>query len=121
MKNITLAGIDYLLVEIPNVEIKISERKLVWGNLRYGTFSKQLPAGNWEILGKADTLTWQDWVSIVEKENDSSEHLKSWWYRDYHFEDSWVRNPYTSGLSIVASLQMKPEKTLILKKEISNT
>lgn len=76
-------------------------------------FSYDLPQGSWSILGKGSELTASDKSNIVEKDNDGSGHLRSWWYKEY-ITDSWVKDIHVSFATLLESKSVNPDTTLIL-------
>lgn len=119
---------DYLLVQVPEDahSFEVYENNVIGGycimylrgNPDYACeYSPNLPPGNYSIVGKGNELKWSDWVGIVEKENDESESLNCWWYKDYEKNEIMTKNAVKSGLSLIRSKGLSPEITLIIKKE----
>lgn len=129
MKQITLPSGEYLLVEVPRwatfnlLQSNHGSLLQVWDrdyqDLKMN--ESQLPSGNWQIIGKADSLSEDDWKGIVEtKHGGFAGHLKG--FKDYSPKYIYVdKDPIStakeSGHSLIESHQMKPETTLILKQK----
>lgn len=79
----------------------------------------RLPEGTWQIIGKGDELTEEQWNGIVDDYWQPGEFI-GWTKRDYTCPDPNVSSFDTaieSGHSLLKSLSLEPGKTLILKKE----
>lgn len=75
---------------------------------------KKLPSGQWEIIGKGDILSEEQWKGIVEYYPTTMTL-----YRDYSqqvFGDDVFFTAKESGYSLLKSRGMKPENSLILLK-----
>lgn len=70
MTKVTMPSGNYLLVEVPEVNIRKEFNKLVWGTERYGTFSKPLPPGQWSIIGRPNEILLNDeWLKALAENN----------------------------------------------------
>jgi hypothetical protein len=115
----TINGKEYLFVEIEKASSEFwldkGELHYLWGE-DYVTI--QLPTKTkMKIIGKASELTDEQWKGIVEVFNNGA-------YRDYGQSlfapdmstDVFCLTAKESGLSLIASLNLKPETTLIIQK-----
>lgn len=90
-----------------------------------------LPPGQYEIVGKGDQLTEEQWKGIVEVVDydippSAGNDFRGDWrsaYRDYVSlvetgcsEYPFVKTAIESGLSLLSSLSLKPEQSLIIKQ-----
>lgn len=80
----------------------------------------KLPSGNtYTIVGKASEISWQEKVSIIEKEHDGSGSLR-WWYKLYPAEkgmEQWTRDPDESFDTLLRAYGLNPETTIIIKQD----
>jgi hypothetical protein len=140
MKDIQLPSGKYLLVEVSLIafNFRLGKSEKLKGKMFASCpvtsgFTYELPSGNWQIIGKADSLSEDDWKGIVEplfsneEINDGHYHyeidLNPMPYKNYNWntekddgrEFSSFDTSVESGHSLIASHSMKPETTLILK------
>jgi hypothetical protein len=74
----------------------------------------ELPPGNWQLIGKGDALTEEQWKGIVETEYiEDIGHFPI----DYETEESDCSSYTESGLSLLRSHGMN-ENTIILKEKV---
>lgn len=130
----TYNGFKWLLVEVPEDGTsfiiyqgnQLSYEHSVTGSetgSRTGFIGEELlPSGSWEIVGKADSMTEEQWKEIVESGvcNDSGDHGLGFfrYYREYpdELEESFgFFSAKESGEALLLSHGLKPETTLILK------
>jgi hypothetical protein len=119
MKQIKLPTGEYLLVEVPEDAKQfqvLNEYNVLWYQMPIirGKSSKELPSGQWEIIGRASELTEDHWDEIVENKWD--DYADGMWWKIYDSDqDEWGMCPTESGLSLIKSHSMNPSTTLILK------
>ena len=124
-KPVTVNGIDYLLVEVPEnthgnyfiheggngVYLKFNEALDFRGSREI-----KLPPGSWELIGMCSEIGEDAWKGIVQKWDKESDRN---WFVDYQWYDG--RDFYTtateSARSLVKSYNHVWERTLILKKK----
>jgi hypothetical protein len=122
-----LNGKEYLFVEVPENghSFKLDDDQDIYylvGPLRKPRclVFDGLPEGYWLIVGKASELTEDQWKGIVAKHVNMG-------FMNYAVRLiikvtlGWTANwamltAKESGLSLIASLQLKPETTLIIQK-----
>lgn len=89
--------------------------------LKCGGDMLHLPAGQWEILGKGDSLTEEQWVWVATQVVGWSSviyHNHTASGRDYRdIVEAAFSTATESGLSLLKSKGLKPENTLILKRK----
>lgn len=86
-----------------------------------------LPPGQWQIVGLGNQLTEEQWKGIVEWYEDSNDSSYDPQYNETTYfnvfkdyvtgDEGEVDTATESGLSLLTSKGLKPENTLILKKE----
>lgn len=129
----TINGRELMFVEVPESMPglpEIFDGKLLvdyWtdGNeLGYEFQRKDLPEGEWEIIGKASELTEDQWKEIVERHKFSfmdERRNRQISFKDYRdaeeFEVDCFDTATKSGLSLISSLGKQPETTLIIVKK----
>lgn len=114
----------YLLVEVPEDATDfviqkvqgIKDKYLIWYSSKIdwaGQTRQYLPSGSYTIIGKADQLKDSDWEGIVEWIKPK---VMAGNFKDYLHDGYIVGSPTQSGLSLLASHDMKAEQVLIIKK-----
>lgn len=118
MKEVNLPSGEYLLVEIPEntIDIYVADPRYLSFRKSNGERTHVQYIGNWEVIGTANELTWGDKVGIIESENDGS-GLGGWWYKIYTRSEIMTKSADKSFESLIKFHSMKPETTLILRKQ----
>lgn len=119
----------FIGVEVPEdaKDIEISFTRIGNSVLVYEYGDKQCNVqpikGQYKIIGKADSLTDDQWRGILEPVNNPfiHEYMGNFIYRDYtkpqsHTVSDARCEPIESGLSLLASKNLNPSTILILKK-----
>lgn len=126
---ITLPSGSYLLVEIPTHINKIvwekgNEGKVLWmfsikNDLWHDRRVRINPPGNYQIVGKGNEITDQQWEYIVDYVRGGFfGHIYGW--KDYNesgfsMDEPPLKTALMSGLSLIKSNGFNPSATLILK------
>jgi hypothetical protein len=124
---ITELTVNSIAVEVPEkaIGIKIHDfisdtrpKLLQWRfkDIRLGAESIQLPPGSWQILGRGNELDANQILSIIEKENDGSGHLNSWWYKNYE-TGVFTKDYMESYTTLLTSNKVNPDNVIILVKQ----
>lgn len=86
------------------------------GTEGFDLLREEIPAGEWELVGKGSELSFVDWAGIIESEHDGSGTLTRW-YKNYVAPDNmFYGHPKESGLSWLKSLSYDPETIVIIRK-----
>jgi hypothetical protein len=112
----TINGKAYLFVEVPETAIKfyiptLNELKYTTKpphKMDWETIDIKLEYGKYNIIGKASELKEDQWKEIVEMHRDA--------YYDYEVNSNYIMTARGSGLTLIASLNLKPKTTLIIEK-----
>jgi hypothetical protein len=120
---IILVSGKYLLLPVPeesfnhNVDSCDGKQCLIYdvgGFLDMILKGIDIPPGNWQLIGKGDALTEEQWKGIVETEYiEDIGHFPI----DYETEESDCSSYTESGLSLLRSHGMN-ENTIILKEKV---
>lgn len=116
MKPKTINGQELLFVEVPkgayNFEFVNRHTKCLnyrnKGRKHYVALNAPT-LSKWSILGLAIQLSEEQWKGIVEGDD--------FIFKDYTGECNACATAYLSGLSLISSLTMNPETTLIIKND----
>ncbi len=106
---------SFYLIDAAN---KDNVQGLFWENDKPSPPWIVLPDGNYSILGLGDKLSEEQWKEVLEGEEVKYAGISVWpdYTKEHH---SWEAMPDTakeSGLSLLKSLSLTPETTLILIK-----
>lgn len=80
-------------------------------------FMKQLPKGNWSVVGWSDEITEADWMNIVEKNGEGYEHYMTDEEYDSSDSVSALSTAKESGHNLLKSKGIE-KRVLILKNEV---
>ena len=115
MKQLTLSTGEWLLVEVPEDSLSVDWNITgKWIYLSPLSFRIELPTGEWQLIGKGDSLNEQQWGEIVER-------WAGTYFKDYE-SDPFAKTgtaymiPSSSGMSLLKHNGMEPSQVVILKR-----
>ena len=110
--------------DLEEFELTIDGREVVaWDSDGMSGYLAELPIGSWQILGRGNELTEDQWETVVESkvyyDGDPPGLGAVKYYRDYpdDLEESCIFTAAESGQSLLASEDVDPSKVIILVKQ----